>query len=199
MRATYPKSGFTLIEMSIVLVIIGLIVGGVLVGQSLISAAAMRAQISQIEKYNQAANTFFGKYGYLPGDIPSGPAAQFGFAARGTIADHLGEGDGDGLLEGNWSGVSTASPANGLAQGTGETVLVEIEAALSCACFARRSFQPGFVLEGAAQLRPVIGEGLLLPLDFAAVRPRRGDRGRGGCARCSAIVPSGFSGLRLAL
>jgi prepilin-type N-terminal cleavage/methylation domain-containing protein len=37
-------AAFTLIEMSIVLVIIGLIVGGVLVGQNLIEAAAQRAQ-----------------------------------------------------------------------------------------------------------------------------------------------------------
>src|SRR5580692_12405602 len=78
------ETAFTLIEMSIVLVIIGLIVGGVLVGQDLIRAAGVRAQISQIEKYNTAVNTFYGKYGYLPGDIPAEPAAQFGFAPRGT-------------------------------------------------------------------------------------------------------------------
>ena len=62
------SGGFTLIEMSIVLVIIGLIVGGVLVGQSLINAAAVRAQITQFEKYNAAVNTFRGKYDCLPGD-----------------------------------------------------------------------------------------------------------------------------------
>jgi prepilin-type N-terminal cleavage/methylation domain-containing protein len=93
----YTRRGFTLIELSVVLVVIGLIVGGILVGQSLISAASLRAQITQIEKYNSAANTFFEKYGYLPGDIPAVPAAQFGFAARGQYA---GEGDGNGFLEG---------------------------------------------------------------------------------------------------
>ena len=62
-------SGFTLIELSIVLVIIGLIVGGVLVGQDLIRAAYIRAQISQIEKFNTAVNTFYGKYQALPGDM----------------------------------------------------------------------------------------------------------------------------------
>lgn len=92
------RNGFTLIELSIVLVIIGLIVGGILTGRDLISAAAQRAQIAQIEKYNTAANTFRGKYGNLPGDITDPYATNFGFAARGSFA---GEGDGNGIIEGN--------------------------------------------------------------------------------------------------
>lgn len=91
-RASSRRTGFTLIELSIVLVVIGLIVGGVLVGRDLISAATIRAQISQIEKYQQAANTFRVKYGYLPGDIPDPDASNFGFKQR-TEAGH-----GDGLL-----------------------------------------------------------------------------------------------------
>ena len=51
-------SGFTLIELSIVLVIIGLIVGGILTGKDLIDSAQVRAQISQIEKYQTATQTF---------------------------------------------------------------------------------------------------------------------------------------------
>jgi prepilin-type N-terminal cleavage/methylation domain-containing protein len=83
-KSAAQNQGFTLIELSIVLVIIGLIVGGVLVGQNLIAAAAVRAQISQIEKYQTAANAFRGKYGYLPGDIPNPYATQFGFQSRGS-------------------------------------------------------------------------------------------------------------------
>jgi len=98
--------GFTLIELSIVLVVIGLILGGVLVGQSLISAAGVRAQIRQIEKYQTAVNTFRGKYGYLPGDIPNPYAYQFGFATRGSLP---GQGDGNGLLEGNYNNSSTGN------------------------------------------------------------------------------------------
>ena len=98
--STRLMGGFTLIELSIVLVIIGLIVGGVLVGQDLINAAGIRATISQIEKYNAAANTFRGKYGYLPGDIPNPVAGQYGFSA-GTGA---GQGDGNGVLEGKFTG-----------------------------------------------------------------------------------------------
>ena len=109
--------GFTLIEISIVLVIIGLIVGGVLVGQDLIRAAEVRAQISQIEKYNTAVNTFRGKYNALPGDIADPAASSFGFLARGP---QPGEGDGNGIIVGNANG---ASSIGGTMQGMGETRL----------------------------------------------------------------------------
>jgi prepilin-type N-terminal cleavage/methylation domain-containing protein len=91
------RNGFTLIELSIALVIIGLIVGGVLVGRDLIKAAEARAQISQIERYQQAVNTFRGKYGYLPGDIRDPDAQNFGFKGRGSA----GQGDGDGFITGS--------------------------------------------------------------------------------------------------
>jgi prepilin-type N-terminal cleavage/methylation domain-containing protein len=107
------RSGFTLIELSIVLVIIGLIVGGVLVGQDLIRAAEVRATITQIEKYNTAVNTFRGKYDALPGDMNAATATAFGFTARGTNA---GQGDGNGVIEG-WTG----SAGDGFIQG-GETL-----------------------------------------------------------------------------
>lgn len=81
--------GFTLVELSIVLVIIGLIVGGVMVGRDLIKAAEVRAQISQIEQYKVAVNTFKVKYGYLPGDMPSASATAFGFY-RSTGANDTG-------------------------------------------------------------------------------------------------------------
>jgi prepilin-type N-terminal cleavage/methylation domain-containing protein len=93
----YNRQGFTLIELSIVLVIIGLIVGGVLVGQDLINAAGIRAQISQIEKYQAAVNTFRGKYGYLPGDMPDPYASQYGFTPRPTLIYGT---SGDGIITG---------------------------------------------------------------------------------------------------
>ncbi len=77
--ATRHHSGFTLIELSIVLVIIGLIIGGVLVGRDLIASSEIRAQIKQIEEFKTATNAFKAKYGYLPGDIPPTETAQLGF------------------------------------------------------------------------------------------------------------------------
>ena len=83
-------SAFTLIELSIVLVIIGLIVGGVLVRQDLIRAAALRAQIADIEKLNTAVDTFRGKYDCLPGDCANA-TSFFGAVVR--------NGNGDGHID----------------------------------------------------------------------------------------------------
>jgi len=119
------KNGFTLIELSIVLVIIGLIVGGILMGQDLITAAAARAQISQIEKYQAAANTFRSKYGYLPGDIPDPIASQYGFVTRGTVQ---GQGDGNGLLEG-FTNYASGDPSGYGASGETTTFWHDLSAA----------------------------------------------------------------------
>jgi prepilin-type N-terminal cleavage/methylation domain-containing protein len=95
------KSGFTLIELSIVLVIIGLIIGGVLVGQDLIKAAEIRATIGQYEKYNASINTFRTKYNSIPGDMPVADSTAFGLnATAGAMTDGtIGRGDGNGLIE----------------------------------------------------------------------------------------------------
>lgn len=97
------KSGFTLIELSIVLVIIGLIVGGVLVGQSLIEAAKMRSVVTDIEKYRTAFITFRLKYNAMPGDMNN--AVTFWGGVSGSCATVSGtgtqtcNGDGDELID----------------------------------------------------------------------------------------------------
>lgn len=61
--------GFSLVELSIVLVILGLLTGGILAGQSLIRAAELRSVTLEFNKYLAATHAFNDKYFALPGDM----------------------------------------------------------------------------------------------------------------------------------
>lgn len=84
------RQAFTLIELSIVLVIIGLIAGGVLAGRELIRAAQLRGDISAVEKFDRAVNAFRLKYNCLPGDCMNA-GNFFSFPSPEN-------GDGDGII-----------------------------------------------------------------------------------------------------
>lgn len=106
------KSAFSLIELSIVLVILGLLAGGVLSGRSLIHAAELRAISSEYEKLSAAVYTFRDKYFSLPGDMRN--ATAFWGATGGTgCVNNSGtattspgtcDGNGDGIIDGAASG-----------------------------------------------------------------------------------------------
>ena len=64
-----PQQGFSLIELSIVLVIIGLLTGGILTGQSLIRASEVRSVATEVAKYRTAVMSFRDQYKALPGDM----------------------------------------------------------------------------------------------------------------------------------
>lgn len=60
---------FSLVELSIVLVILGLLTGGILGGQALIRAAELRAISTEAVRWTTAVQTFRDKYFALPGDM----------------------------------------------------------------------------------------------------------------------------------
>lgn len=83
------KRGFSLVELSIVIIIMGLLVASVTVGKDLIQAAQLRGLISQIHGFDTQMSTFRLKYNALPGDIRN--------ANRRGLGSH--NGDGDGIIE----------------------------------------------------------------------------------------------------
>lgn len=63
------RQGFSLVELSIVLVILGLLTGGILGGRSLIKAAELRSVTTEFNQWQTAINTFKQRYMAIPGDF----------------------------------------------------------------------------------------------------------------------------------
>ena len=63
------EKGFTLVEIAIVLVIVGLLIGGVLKGQALIGSAKNNNMINKLQALQTAYYGFQDKYAAIPGDM----------------------------------------------------------------------------------------------------------------------------------
>ncbi len=94
------QRGFTLVELAIVLVIIGLVLAAVLKGQELIVSARLKSTISAVDEVRSASQTFRDKYGGLPGDYAQAQV-RVGDPAGVTWA---AVGDGDGVIQGDGIG-----------------------------------------------------------------------------------------------
>ncbi len=70
------REGFTLVELSIVLVIIGLLIGGILKGKAMIENAKIKRFQNDLQTLQAAIYTYQDKYGYYPGDDPNGKSCQ---------------------------------------------------------------------------------------------------------------------------
>lgn len=89
------QGGFTLVELAIVMIIIGLLIGGVLKGQELINNAQVTATVSQLKSIEAATSTFRDVYSALPGDMTS-PTTRLPNCAAAPCAT---TGNGNGRLD----------------------------------------------------------------------------------------------------
>ena len=104
------QRGFTLVEIAIVLVIIGLLLGGILKGQELITSARVRNIADQNSGVQAAYYGFIDRYRQVPGDMDGARACQaIGNSLTGCPSSGVG-GNGNGMLdEGSTQGWTEAS------------------------------------------------------------------------------------------
>lgn len=106
----HSEQGFTLVELAIVMVIIGLLIGGILKGQELISNARISSTVSQVKGLDAALNTFQDKYNALPGDI-NNPATRL---TGCTAAPCSTAGNGNGRIGTTLTTVPTNANEEGI-------------------------------------------------------------------------------------
>jgi len=91
------KSGFTLVELSIVIVIIGFLVAGISAGTQLVKSAQLRSVIADIDELEVSYSGFISKYNYKPGDHP----AAFSYFPNWGESAAACNGNGDGVIRWN--------------------------------------------------------------------------------------------------
>lgn len=79
------KSAFSLIELSIVLIVIGLLIAGITGGASLIKSSELRSVMSEARGYSVSVNAFYSQFNALPGDYST---------AVGSQSSYFGDNDG---------------------------------------------------------------------------------------------------------
>lgn len=94
--------GFTLVELAIVLIVIGLLLGMAFKGKSLVDAAKAKSDVNKYSKLATAVSVYYSKYGVLPGtitkDTPGAAPADIGTLTSKTLHDAILK---DGLLKSN--------------------------------------------------------------------------------------------------
>ena len=117
MRTKRSEKGFTLVEIAIVLVIIGLLLGALLKGQEMINSAKIKRVVSEANELRAAALTYQDLYKYLPGDdlfpltgVAGNGNGQIAGAEIGQFFVHL---QGRNLISGSYAGTNYPTHAFG--------------------------------------------------------------------------------------
>jgi prepilin-type N-terminal cleavage/methylation domain-containing protein len=103
MHLNRGQQGFTLVELAVVMIIIGLLIGGILKGQELIANAQVTSTVSQIKGIDAALSTFRDQYDAVPGDM-SNPSTRL---PNCTATPCSTAGNGDGRIAGPVTGTPT--------------------------------------------------------------------------------------------
>src|SRR2546429_2625420 len=102
---TKRRQGFTLVEIAIVLVIIGLLLGGILKGQEMITQAKIKNIMSDFSGISAAYHGYQDRYRAIPGDDPNA-------ATRWSTAPAATAGSGNGVVVGTYNNGNAACAAS---------------------------------------------------------------------------------------
>ncbi len=104
------QSGFTLVEIAIVLVIIGLLLGGVLKGQELINSAKVKNMVNDFRTISSLPYGYQDRFRLLPGDQTQAQLdAAFGAGVAMACTAGAGCAPNNGRIDGNWDDAATAA------------------------------------------------------------------------------------------
>lgn len=187
------EAGFTLIEIAIVLVIIGLLLGGVLKGQELITGARVRNVIQQQDGIKAAYFGFLDRYRALPGDYANASTMLPGM----TAGCNGGNGDGNGQIAPGgeatlaWEHLSRAQFMNG-AYTCAAAVSATTSPANPYAQFFVVAYDANYA--GVAQPRHNLKTGGAMPSDLLAEIDRKVDDGNANNGSFRAQLNGGVDG-----
>jgi prepilin-type N-terminal cleavage/methylation domain-containing protein len=113
MKSRHTTQGFTLVEIAIVLVIIGLLLGGILKGQEMITQAKIKNVIADFSGISAAYHGYVDRYHKIPGDDPcagssnGAPSAAICGSNVGRWQATTAHGDGNGIVQGAYNSATT--------------------------------------------------------------------------------------------
>ncbi|MDJ0709958.1 MAG: prepilin-type N-terminal cleavage/methylation domain-containing protein [Woeseiaceae bacterium] len=170
----HRQSGFTLVEIAIVLVIIGLLIGGVLKGREMITNAKIKRIENDFAGVSAAIYAYQDRYGVLPGDDP---AASTRFAGTWRGADN---GNGNGNISGGWSSTNNGQESRKIWKHLRGAGLIAGPVDNTDASYQQPSNSFGGLLGVDLNLYNLSGHNIVfgeIPGDIAQILEARGDDG----------------------
>ena len=152
-RKKSTEAGFTLVEIAIVLVIIGLLLGGILKGQEMITQAKIKNVINDFNGITVAITSYQDRYRALPGDDKNA-------AARWTTQNPA-SGDGNGVIAGLYNANDTG--------GTGGAPAAAAESNLFWQHLRIAGFVPGLTVGTGSGTPPPNATGGIIGVESAVV------------------------------